>query len=139
MKRFWRVLAKPVTAPVNALKRTARLLTMRNRAEAVLETAEQAERDPTLYRTPHWWLSLIERGWALWDVLPIAPEVKQMKLLNTLIGFRSYLVALGIGSTAAAQNLGYIDDGTAALIFKLLAAGGVAALRAAIANALAKK
>jgi hypothetical protein len=52
--------------------------------------------------------------------------------MSFLKGYKTYLVAAGLGLVAAAQYLGYIDTEMAALLGTALAGGGFAALRAGV-------
>jgi hypothetical protein len=105
MKRFWRVLAKPVTAPVRAAKDVARLARIGLRARAVLHIAEEAEADPRLYRDAAWQSRLLTAAGELFVVLPIASEVR-MKIrqyvlpaamvLGSIGGLAGYLADKGV-------------------------------------------
>ena len=53
------------------------------------------------------------------------------KLLSSLTGYRTYLCALGVGIVSVLLYLNMIDKALAEIIFCLLGAGGLAALRAA--------
>lgn len=54
--------------------------------------------------------------------------------LEILKGYKTYLVAAGIGLVAFARAMGYLDDETAAIITSLLIGGGIATLRAAVSS-----
>ena len=90
---FWKKLATPVTAPVKAVRQTARLLKIRSRASDVLETAEAAEANPALYRDATWWSKLLRQGSALLDVLPVPQEVKRMDWLKSVLA--NYKTTIG--------------------------------------------
>lgn len=49
-----------------------------------------------------------------------------------LSGYKTYLCALGVAVIAVAVNLGWITTDTANLLFGLIGASGLAALRAAV-------
>ena len=53
------------------------------------------------------------------------------KLLSSFTGYRTYLCALGVGIVSVLLYLNMIDKGLAEILFGLLGAGGLAALRAA--------
>ena len=55
--------------------------------------------------------------------------------MNFLDGYKSYIVAAAIALTTGAFALGLIDKTIATLIFGLLGAGGVVALKSAIKKA----
>lgn len=97
-------MATPFTAPVKAVRNTARLLKIRSRAEDVLETAEEAEANPQLYREPTWWSKLLKQGGALLEVLPVPKEVKEMDGLKSLL--KNYKTTIGgIAALAAAASM----------------------------------
>ena len=56
-------------------------------------------------------------------------------MVDSLKGYKTYIFAVCIGLLAAAQYLGFIDDGTAQLLYGLFGSGGLAALRAGVAKA----
>ncbi len=101
MKGFFRALAKPVTAPIALVRKTARLLTLRSRASDLLTTAEAAETNPALYRDANWWSRLLKQAGALLAVLPVPQEVRDMKLVqNMLMNWKTTLG--GIAALAGA-------------------------------------
>jgi len=55
------------------------------------------------------------------------------KVTEFLKGKKTYFAALGVAITSAAMFMGWIDGETAAVIYGLLGAGGLASLRAATA------
>lgn len=55
-------------------------------------------------------------------------------ILNFLAGKKTYLVAAATGTLTALHALGKISDGLYQQLLVLLGAGGLAAVRAAIAN-----
>lgn len=105
MKKFFRILATPVTAPIKAVKNTARLLTIRGRATDVLDLAEEAEANPRLYRDAGWWSRVVNAVYRLADVLPIAPEAR-MNMQNVLLKAGIVLGAIGgLGGYLADQGI----------------------------------
>lgn len=56
--------------------------------------------------------------------------------MNALLfmGYKTYLCAIGIALTAAAEHLGLIDPATATTLKTLFGAGGLAALRAGVSK-----
>ncbi len=67
--------------PIRLVKHTARLLTIRNRAETVLVLAEDADQHRERYRDPNWWSRLFIATGRLWAVLPLPREIREMTLL----------------------------------------------------------
>lgn len=54
--------------------------------------------------------------------------------MDRLRGIRTYAVAILIGLTMVASQLGYIDDNLRNTILGFLGAGGLAALRAGVSS-----
>lgn len=67
--------------PIGAI---VRLLTIRARAQVVLDLAEGAAKDPTLYRNATWWSRLVNAGTQLAAVLPMSQEVRT-SMQNTVL------------------------------------------------------
>lgn len=104
-KALGRGAKKVVTAPVKAVRNTARLLKIRNEAEDVLEIAEEAEADPRLYRDPSWWTRLLTQTGELIAALPIAPEGR-VKFQEILLKVAVVLGAIGgIGGVLAEKGI----------------------------------
>jgi hypothetical protein len=100
-------IARVVTAPVRAVKNTARLLTIRNEAEDVLEIAEEAEANPRLYRDQGWWTRLLTQAGELVAVLPMAQEIRNMDAIRgALANYKTTLAGVGllIGAVTAFAN-----------------------------------
>jgi hypothetical protein len=111
--KFWRGATRIVTAPVRAVKNTARLLKIRNEAEDVLELAQEAEADPRLYRDRGWWNRLLTQAGELIAVLPIAQEVRNMDAIRgALANHKTTLagVALIVGGIVAFANGAPLTD-----------------------------
>lgn len=53
-------------------------------------------------------------------------------VINFLKGKKTYAVAIAVGVVAAVSFMGWIDSDTAAILYGLLGAGGIASLRAAV-------
>lgn len=49
-------------------------------------------------------------------------------------GYKTYLIAVGVGLATVAKVLGWIDSTTYEVILSLLGAGGLASLRAGVAK-----
>jgi hypothetical protein len=54
--------------------------------------------------------------------------------LGPLAGYKTYIIAVLLGATAAVKSLGYIDDSTYQVIMGLLGSAGLATMRKAITN-----
>lgn len=67
-----------------------------------------------------WWAELYAKGMG----------VKEVR--ESLKGYKSYLVAAGIGVASVAHSLGYIDAAAYAQILGLLGAGALAAIAAKV-------
>jgi hypothetical protein len=114
-KAIGRGAKKVVTAPVTAVKNTARLLKLRNEAEDVLIVAEEAEADPRLYRSVGWWKRLLTEAGELIAVLPIAQEIKNMDAVRgALANYKTTIVGIGmiIGAITAFANGAPLTDET---------------------------
>ncbi len=83
-KALGRGAKKVVIAPVELTRRTKRLLTIRARADEVLQIAENAEADPRLYRDAVWRRSLIAAVLRLVVVLPLPVEIRTV--IEKLLG-----------------------------------------------------
>jgi NCAIR mutase (PurE)-related protein len=106
-KAFGRGAKKVVTAPVKAVRNTARLLKIRSEAEDVLIVAEEAEADPRLYRDLGWWKRLMKEAGEAIAVLPIAQELKNMDAIRgALANYKTTLAGVGliIGAITAFAN-----------------------------------
>lgn len=102
-----------VTAPVKAVRTTARMLRARNEAADVWALAEEAEADPRLYRDSSWWKRLLTQTGELLAVLPLAPEIRQMTFLrNVLANYKTTLagVAAILAALTAVANGAALDD-----------------------------
>jgi hypothetical protein len=121
-------IARVVTAPVRAVKNTARLLTIRNEAEDVLELAQEAEANPRLYRDQGWWTRLLTQAGELLAVLPIAPEGR-VKLQDLLLKVAMVLGAIGgIGGVLAEQGvINLLPHKYAAIVGGIFGAAGTIA------------
>jgi hypothetical protein len=94
-KVAWRGTKKVATAPVRAVRNTKRLLAIRREAEDWLLVAEEAEADPRLYRDVAWWGRLLKEARDVWNVLPVAKEMRNVKLIIEKV------VRHGLGSAGA--------------------------------------
>lgn len=121
---FWKKLATPITAPVKAVRNTARLLKIRSRAEDVLETAEAAEANPQLYRDATWWSKLLKQGGALLEVLPVPEEVRKMEWLKqALTNYKTTIGGIAALSAAAATIANDPSKLTDPIVLGLIGAG----------------
>lgn len=87
----------PFKAPIALARRTKRLLTIRARADEVLQLAENAEADPRLYGDPDWRRRLIAAVLRLVAVLPLPVEIRTV--IEKLMGpnWRTTLAGIGFG------------------------------------------
>jgi hypothetical protein len=114
-KAFGRGAKKVVTAPVKAVRNTARLLKIRSEAEDVLIVAEEAEADPRLYRDLGWWKRLMKEAGEAIAVLPIAQELKNMDAIRgALANYKTTIVGIGmiVGAITAFANGAALTDET---------------------------
>lgn len=100
--------------PITAIKQAVQLLQIRSRATAVLDTAQEAEKDTHLYRDARWWSRLMRQGYSLMQVLPIPQEIKDMAFVtNMLTNWKTTLggiAALAAAVSAVANDPAKISD-----------------------------
>jgi hypothetical protein len=90
----FKAIARGVTAPVRAVRNTAKLLTLRSRALDVYQLAEEAEADPRLYRDAAWRARTCTALGELVAVLPIPKEIR-IVIQNLFSNWKTTLIGLG--------------------------------------------
>jgi hypothetical protein len=98
----FRAIARVASSPARLVRQTARLLTLRDRAEDVLALAQDAEVNPQRYRDATWWSRLVTAGGRLAAALPLAPEVRTK--------MQTYLLKAGVVLGAVGGFAGYLAD-----------------------------
>lgn len=89
--------------PLKAVRSVARFAKAQKEAYDVWRLAEQAEKNPALYRDAGWWSQLIKASGELLDALPLPKEIREMQFLkNALINWKSTLGGVAAGMSAIA-------------------------------------
>jgi hypothetical protein len=105
MKNPFRAVKKVVTAPVRAVKGTARVVQVYARARRVRKVAAEAQADPRQLRELAWWSRFIPAAGDLYAALPLSKESRvkfsqavltTVAVLGTIGGMAGYLTDQGV-------------------------------------------
>lgn len=113
--KFLKILAKPVTVPIAAVKNGVRLVRLGVNAKKLLEVGDEGADDwdrrraagdtsGALYRSSDYWARLLSKARDVWMDLPLPEEIRDMKFLtNALTNWKTTLGGLAIALAAVAK------------------------------------